>query len=103
MIIHILSAGGAVEGGAQVGDRFCLLLAVSKENGANETGMIGLDRENPTGIVEDGRVRDQRRRPVIGSDADVLEDVGAQEEIHIILERVEIRPKSRRAAERREG
>ena len=48
-------------------------------------------------------VRDQRCFAVIGGHADVLEDVGAQEEIHIILERVEIRPKPRRAAERREA
>ena len=104
MIIHILGAGGAVEGRAQVGDHFCLgLLAVSKENGANETGMIGLDRENSGGIVEDCRARDQRRRPMIGGDADVFENVGAEEETHVVRERVDIRPKSCGAAERREA
>ena len=85
LVIDIRSACGAVERGAQVGDRCGLALqSIDKENCSNQARVIGFNRENAGRFIEIGLVGDQRRCAVIGGDADVLENVTGQEELGII-------------------
>ena len=50
-------------------------MPLAKRTVRTRPAWVCLDRENAGGPVEVGLVRDQRRRAVIGGDADVLEDV----------------------------
>ncbi len=61
--------------------------------------MVGLDGENPGSGFQVGFVADQRGRAFVRGDADVFEDEGGEQEIVLVLVRVErlVRPDQTRA------
>ena len=56
---------------------------------ADDRGVIGLDRENACRRFDKGLVGKKRGRALVGGDADVLEDEGAEQEIFVAGIRVE--------------
>ena len=51
--------------------------------------MIGLDPQNARCCRQVCRSGDERSRPTIGSDADILEDVRANQEVEVVGEGIE--------------
>jgi len=76
-----LVVGRAGQGGAQVGYflRFGREPALQQED-ADFGSVIGFNRQNTGRSRQHGLVVQQRRRPVIGGDADILEDERAEQE-----------------------
>ena len=59
------------------------------ERRADETRVVGLDGEDAGRRLQVGLVGDQRCRALVGRDADVLEQVGREQEVVLVGERVE--------------
>ena len=84
----LIEVGGAVEAVARVRDRLGRVDQRQRRRGdalgvqrrADDRGVIGLDRQDAGGRLEEGLVGDQRRRALVGGDADILEDEGAEQE-----------------------
>ncbi len=51
--------------------------------------MVRLDGQDAGGAREVARIPDQGRGAVVGGDADILEDVGCQQEVGLVGERIE--------------
>ena len=57
------------------------------ERRADDRGVIRLDREDAGGGLEIGLVGEQRRRALVGGDADILEDERAEQEVLVAAHR----------------